>query len=101
MDPNTYEVKALVSAGQVIDIQVLLGSQFFFGGYRPVWSPDGEQLVYWDANGNLRIMRADGTGQRQLTQGLEVIEVAWSPGGNMLAIATADQIWIIERPEED
>lgn len=98
MDPNTYEVKALVSAGQVIDIQVLLGSPFFFGGHRPVWSPDGEQLVYWDANGNLRIMRADGTGQRQLTQGLEVIEVAWSPDGNLLAIATADRLLIIERP---
>jgi len=98
MDPSTQEVKALVSAGQVIDIQVLLGSPFFFGGHRPVWSPDGEQLVYWDANGNLRIIQADGTGQRQLTQGLEVKEVAWSPDGSMLAIATANRLLIIQRP---
>jgi len=98
MDPNTYEVKALVSIGQAISMQVLLGRPFFFGGHRPVWSPDGEQLAYWDTGGNLWIMRADGAGQRQLTQGLEVEEVAWSPDGNLLAIATADRLLIIQRP---
>jgi Tol biopolymer transport system component len=98
MDPSTQEVKALASLGQAISMQVLLGYPFFFGGYRPVWSPDGELLAYWDANGNLWIMRADGTGQRQLTQGLEVKEVAWSPDGCMLAIATANRLLIIQRP---
>ena len=98
MDPNTYEVKALVPLGQVTDMYRLLGYPYFFGGHRPVWSPDGEQLVYWDADGNLWIVRADGTKQQQLTRGLEVKEVAWSPDGSMLAIATANRLLIIQRP---
>lgn len=59
-------------------------------------------------------MNAQGTGQKRLTQGTSgaenessewalplVTAVYWSPDSNMVAIATSEQIWIIERPEED
>ncbi len=96
MDTATYTVKALVPLGQVTDVEAFAAGPFWCGWPRPVWSPDSEQLVYWDADGNLWIMREDGTGQRQLTQGLEVKEVAWSPDGSLLAIATAGRLVIIE-----
>ena len=37
---------------------------------QPVWSPDGSELAFWsdrDGNVELYVMKADGTGQRRLT----------------------------------
>lgn len=64
----------------------------------PIWSPDGEQLIYWGEDDNLWIMRWDGTNQQRLTDGLDIVEAVWSPEGSRLAITTYDQLWIIGRP---
>ena len=70
----------------------------WFDQRKPVWSPDGEQLVYWAEGDDLWIMKRDGTNQQRLTEGLDIVEVLWSPEGSNLAIATYSQLWIIERP---
>jgi Tol biopolymer transport system component len=57
------------------------------GGYaRPRWSPDGKSLAYL-RNGQLSVMRADGTGQRRLTT-RAAAGPAWSPDGKWLAFAS-------------
>lgn len=59
------------------------------------WSPDSEQLVY-DAEGQLFVVRRDGTGRHALTrghspswspEGLEVAFRRWTPGGCLTEIA--------------
>ena len=65
---------------------------------RPVWSPDGELLVYWDDEGDVRLGSAEGQSRLCLTQRLEIVQVLWSPDGNQLALRSLDQVWIIQRP---
>jgi Tol biopolymer transport system component len=76
----------------------------------PAWSPDGKQLVYYQAGANaLIVSNADGTAARQLTvcvhpECIRDLEPAWSPDGLFIAFtrfvpATAregtDQIYVI------
>ncbi|NMO51314.1 hypothetical protein HH310_08945 [Actinoplanes sp. TBRC 11911] len=57
------------------------------GGFaRPRWSPDGKQLAYLKA-GQLWVMRADGTGQRRLTD-RSAAGPSWSPDGKWIAFAS-------------
>jgi len=70
----------------------------FWEGGQPVWSPDGEPIVYWGEDGDIRVASADGAWQQRLTWGMEIIQVLWSPDGNKLALRTTDQAWIVERP---
>ena len=57
------------------------------------WSPDGRYLVYavWDT-GELRIIGADGTGDRMLAGARDglYLEPAWSPVGNQIAFTALD-----------
>ena len=76
----------------------------------PAWSPDGKQLVYYQAGANaLIVSNVDGTAARQLTicvhpECIRDLEPAWSPDGLFIAFtrfvpATAregtDQIYVI------
>ena len=47
--------------------------------FAPVFSPDGQQIA-WDSQGDVRVMRADGTGKRRLTLSPSSDEYAdWGP----------------------
>jgi len=72
---------------------------FYWEGARPVWSPDGELVVYWGEAGDVWAVSAGGIWQQRLTQGLEIVQVMWSPNGGKLALRSFDQVWIIERPQ--
>ena len=99
LDIQTEEILALVPSGEITDFyNYPLGIWHWFDQRRPVWSPDGKQLVYWGEKDDLWIMRWDGTKQQRLTEGLDIIYAVWSPDGGKLAIATSDRLWIIERP---
>ena len=99
LDVHTEEVIALVPLGEITDFyNYPFGIWHWFDQRRSVWAPDGKQLVYWGEDDNLWIMRRDGTNQQRLTEGLDIVEALWSPEGSRLAIATYDQLWIIERP---
>ena len=71
---------------------------FHWEGARPVWSPDGELVIYWGEEGDVWAVSADGVWQQRLTQGMEIVQVMWSPDGGKLALRSFDQAWIIERP---
>jgi len=48
--------------------------------FRPLWSPNGQQLALSDINGNLFLVLADGSKRRTITRG-GPIRVAWLPDG--------------------
>ncbi|HSJ62557.1 MAG TPA: LpqB family beta-propeller domain-containing protein [Gemmatimonadaceae bacterium] len=53
---------------------------------RPTWSPDGTRIAF-SMNGVIYVIRADGTGQTQLTLGGMP---AWSPDGTRIAYYSID-----------
>lgn len=89
---NMREIVTLIPYG-VVAVESLE-----FGRRRPVWSPDGEHLAYWNHRGDLWVMAADGGTRWRLTENLTVYRVLWSPGGDKLALTSSDRIWVIEKP---
>jgi Tol biopolymer transport system component len=49
--------------------------------HSPVWSPDGQRLAF-NAQGQIWLMNADGSGQHAVTGKSSSVELAWSPDGN-------------------
>jgi len=111
-DVPSERVMAAMTFQEQMDVagHVEVGLQDWFAVRQPVWSPDGQYLVYWgegydrtdywwlDAGGDIWIVDRDGKQQRRLTHGLEVVEVVWSPDSSKLAFATANQLYVIGRP---
>lgn len=64
----------------------------------PVWSPDGELVVYWRENGNVAVVSTTGTWQRDLAEGKKIVQALWSPDGSKLVLRSSDQAWILCRP---
>ena len=68
-----------------------------FGGLRygsPAWSPSGDTIAFVQINGpNLRIgvMKADGSGERMLTDGTQDERPAWAPNGEHILFQRTDQ----------
>jgi TolB protein len=66
----------------------------------PVWSPDGTRIAFIRGV-SLRVINADGTGERDLPIGKEVWpgRISWSPDGQLIAISAGsdwDQhIWAV------
>ena len=63
--------------------------------YDPVWSPQGDLIAFRsdrdDDEGDIYLMRSDGTQQRRLTRHSEDVEsLAWSPDGRFLAYSFYD-----------
>lgn len=55
-------------------------------GLFPEWSPDGKRLVFAREGGNLRVVRADGTGFRRVANA-RASSASWSPDGRKLVFA--------------
>jgi len=54
------------------------------GDFFPVWSPDGQKLLFSVVAGDLWVMNADGTGRAQLARGF-ISQYRWSPDGQRIA----------------
>lgn len=65
-------------------------------GPDPSWSPDGSKVAFW-RDGDLWIVKADGTGATDLTNGSNTgVSPDWAPDGLHLVYVGADgQIWTI------
>ncbi|MGA2717250.1 MAG: hypothetical protein ABSG41_29580 [Bryobacteraceae bacterium] len=112
LSPDGKRVALTVTdAGQdtwVYDPQRDAMTRLTFGGsvyYYPVWSPDGQYVVFLKANNGIFQARADGSGQPQpLTQSNSGNQMPYSftPDGKRLAYTQAGrsaQIWTV--PLED
>jgi Tol biopolymer transport system component len=68
--------------------------------WAPAWSPDGKSLAFTRSTDGRRsfhvyVMRADGSGVRQITHGRFDESPAWSPDGQWIAYASAGSIRIV------
>lgn len=66
----------------------------------PDWSPDGSEIVFVadvDADFQIHVMNADGSGRTRLTQGFEDDEPAWSPDGLIIAFVS----WLRDDSQTD
>jgi serine/threonine-protein kinase len=67
----------------------------------PVWTPDGQSIAYSETTGGIRMIRGDGSGERQtLTENKSQVPMSFSPDGRYLAYyelhpETAGDIWIL------
>ena len=55
----------------------------------PSWSPDGREIAFVGPGMKISVARADGSGVRRLTSGLDrQVSPAWSPAGGRIAFAS-------------
>jgi hypothetical protein len=112
LSPDGKRVALSVTEGGSQDIWVYdpqrdAMTRLTFGGgiYRdPVWSPDGQYVVFASFGNGIFHARADGAGQPQALTQSKLIQVPWSftPDGKRLAyfeVAGNPQIWTV--PLED
>ena len=60
------------------------------------WSPDGDRIVYASANGDLFVMRRDGSeAHRIASPGGYVDSIAWSPDGESIRFSKDGILWQI------
>jgi TolB protein len=68
-----------------------------YGDFGPNWSPDGKKLVYSSCRPecDIFVMRADGTGKKNLTRNPDAWEddPAFSPNGRFVVFARGGGIW--------
>jgi Tol biopolymer transport system component len=66
----------------------------------PTFSPDGEQIAYFDGYGDMGtsiwVMNADGSDARELAavKGLWPVSLVWSPDGSRLAFSAGPGRWV-------
>jgi Tol biopolymer transport system component len=65
----------------------------------PVWTPDGEWLLFWSERDGIRTVyrkRSDGTGdEERLAEGEQGRPVAVSPDGQWLTTNHRDDVWMV------
>ena len=54
------------------------------GDFFPIWSPDGQKLLFSVVTGDLWVMNADGSGRAKLARGF-INQYRWSPDGLRIA----------------
>ena len=81
-----------------IDSPGLFASQF------PVWSPNGQQIAFqgFSALGpELFMINADGSGIRDVSNGLRARAMAWSPNGRRIAFSDWSSIYTVSADGSD
>src|SRR5512142_1983078 len=68
--------------------------------WAPAWSPDGTRIAFVRTTDGRRsfhvhVMRADGTGIRQITHGRFDENPAWSPDGRWIAYSSASGLRLV------
>lgn len=61
------------------------------GGTSPAWSPSGRRIAFISDGkkevGQIRLMNADGSGQKRITRGGSYYSPTWSPSGQRIAVS--------------
>ena len=64
----------------------------------PAWSPNGADIAFSSKRSGrsaIYVMRADGTGTKELTAGADDIHPTWSPDGKRLAFERTKKIYVV------
>ena len=84
----------------------LIGGEPYFGLGQPTWSPDGTRAVVVTGDGQLLIVRCDGTVESALDPRMQTASFPisiggasypnWSPDGSLLSFVSADGLFIVD-----
>jgi serine/threonine-protein kinase len=111
LSPDGKRIALGISAGANQDIWVYepqrdASTRLTFGGVNayPVWSPDGQYVVFTRLGQGIFQVRADGASQPQALTGSNANQIPWSftPGGKRLACFELgkDQMWTVALDEQ-
>jgi Tol biopolymer transport system component/DNA-binding winged helix-turn-helix (wHTH) protein len=77
------------------NVRILGGSVRPLGkGVGPVFSPDGNSVAYFSPEGDIWLVRSDGTGAHKLASaGDQAFGAAWSPDAATIRFSRAGRIW--------
>ena len=95
MERDTQTPPILIPAGQVVDGTAFVEGPFGCGWPRPLWSPDGSLVLYWDAQAQLWAMTSEGGAGQPLAEPGDVKYALWSRDGNYLALRTSEQVIVM------
>jgi serine/threonine protein kinase/Tol biopolymer transport system component/DNA-binding winged helix-turn-helix (wHTH) protein len=64
-------------------------------GVSAAWSPDGGSVIYSTADGNINLIRRDGTGNHRLASISTgtVVDLRWSPDGTTIRFRLNNRLW--------
>ncbi len=81
--------------GSLWTVQVPGGSlrRLLTGAISAAWSPDGRSVVYSPGNGDLDVIRSDGTGTRKLAAVGLTGPLSWSPDGSKIRFSRDNRLW--------
>jgi Tol biopolymer transport system component len=65
------------------------------GDWMPTWSPQGDKIAYYGANG-LYVMNADGSSEPEQLRLGATLNPAWSPDGSRIAFAEDALLYILD-----
>ena len=76
-------------------LQLVNGSLHRLGNaISSAWSPDGRQIVYASASGELFVMRSDGSDAHRIASvGGNISSIAWSPDGHLIRFSRDGLLW--------
>ncbi|MGO9938543.1 MAG: winged helix-turn-helix domain-containing protein [Terracidiphilus sp.] len=85
------------------NVQILGGSYHRLGkGLSSTFSPGGNSTVYVTYEGDLWIVKRDGTGAHRIASvGSMAEEIAWSPDGGKIRFTQSDRLWEINSSGSD
>jgi tricorn protease len=66
----------------------------------PIWSPEGDRILFTRGNADLWVMDADGGSEKELFEHWSLGDYSWAPDGNWIAYSRSDpnfnsDIWIM------
>jgi len=78
-------------------VRILGGSpRHVADGWGATWSPNGETIAYASANGDINLIRGDGTAEHKLASvGGELGYLSWSPDGGVIRFDKDRRLWEI------
>jgi DNA-binding winged helix-turn-helix (wHTH) protein/Tol biopolymer transport system component len=97
-DGSSFLIESLEAENDTLWNVLILGSSYrrLGNGTSSTFSPDGNSVAYVTLEGDLWIVKSDGTGAHKLASvGYKPGELTWSPKGETIRFTQGDRLWEI------
>jgi DNA-binding winged helix-turn-helix (wHTH) protein/Tol biopolymer transport system component len=97
-DGSSFLVKSIEAENDALWNVLILGGSYrrLGNGISTTFSPDGNSVAYVTYDGDLWIVKSDGTGAHKLASvGYRAEELTWSPDGRTIRFTQGERLWEI------